>query len=85
MPLAPELDTAGFLTKDPILWAAAAQVLYEDNVTITHTYPTQIKTYQFPTVSTVPGDDLLIDFVGNLRGTSMSTGTQLVLQAPTQA
>jgi len=66
MPLAPELDTAGFLTKDPILWAAAAQVLYEDNVTITHAYPTQIKTYQFPTVSAVPGDDLLIDFVGNV-------------------
>ncbi|KAK0939281.1 hypothetical protein LTR29_009157 [Friedmanniomyces endolithicus] len=66
MPLAPELDTAGFLTKDPILWATAAQVLYEDNVTITHTYPTQIKTYQFPTVSAVPGDDLLIDFVGNV-------------------
>ncbi|KAK1056827.1 hypothetical protein LTR74_014638 [Friedmanniomyces endolithicus] len=66
MPLAPELDTAGFLTKDPILWATAAQALYEDNVTITHTYPTQIKTYQFPTVSAVPGDDLLIDFVSNV-------------------
>ncbi|KAK0252698.1 hypothetical protein LTR54_009003 [Friedmanniomyces endolithicus] len=66
MPLAPELDTAGFLTKDPILWATAAQVLYEDDVTITHTYPTQIKTYQFPTVSAVPGDDLLINFVGNV-------------------
>ncbi|KAK5117039.1 hypothetical protein LTR62_006760 [Meristemomyces frigidus] len=66
MPLAPELDTAGFLTKDPYLWAAAAQALYQDNITITHSYPSQIKLYGFPVNVTEPGDQLLLDFVGNL-------------------
>lgn len=66
MPLAPELDTSGFLTRDPFLWAAAARALYLDNVTITHKYPKQIKAYDFPTTATEPGDQTLIDFIGNV-------------------
>ncbi|KAK3678997.1 hypothetical protein LTR78_001450 [Recurvomyces mirabilis] len=66
MPLAPELDTAGFLTRDPYLWAEAAKALYEDNVTITHSYPSQIKLSGFPVNVTMPGDQLLLDFASNV-------------------
>lgn len=66
MPLAPELDTAGLLTKDPILWAEAAKALYLSNVTITHKYPKQIKAYGFPSSVNEDGDQLLIDFLGNV-------------------
>ncbi|EMC92140.1 hypothetical protein BAUCODRAFT_278175 [Baudoinia panamericana UAMH 10762] len=66
MPLAPELDTAGFLTRDPFLWATAAQALYLSNVTISHSYPKQIKLQAFPGVARVPGDQILIDFVSNV-------------------
>lgn len=63
MPLAPQLDTAGLFTRDPILWAAAAKALYGSNITFTSTYPTQIKTIGFPTTARVDGDQLLIDFL----------------------
>lgn len=66
MPLAPELDTAGFLTKDPILWAEAAKALYQDNVTIQHKYPKDVLLYGFPTNVTEPGDDILLSFVSKL-------------------
>ncbi|CAK4033314.1 amidase signature enzyme [Lecanosticta acicola] len=66
MPLAPELDTSGFLTKDPILWADAAKVLYGENITISHKYPKRIMTYDFPTNVSENGDQLLLDFIGNL-------------------
>ncbi|KAF2764512.1 glutamyl-tRNA amidotransferase [Teratosphaeria nubilosa] len=66
MPLAPELDAGGFLTRDPVLWVEAAKALYGENLTISHKYPRQIKTYQFPTDPTDPGDKLLIDFVSKV-------------------
>ncbi|KAI5359507.1 putative amidase [Septoria linicola] len=66
MPLAPELDTAGLLTKDPVLWAEAAQALYGDNVTISHAYPKQIKAYGFPANVSANGDELLLDFLAKL-------------------
>ena len=66
MPLAPELDTAGFLTRDPLLWAEAAKVLYESNITIEHEYPSEIQTFGFPTNVSEPGDELLLDFVSKL-------------------
>jgi hypothetical protein len=66
MPLAPALDTAGFLTKDPILWAEASQALYQDNLTITHAYPKTVKASGFPSTATKAGDQLLIDFLGNV-------------------
>lgn len=81
MPLAPELDTAGFLTRDPFLWAEAAQALYLSNVTISHTYPKQIKAYEFPTNATMPGDQLLIDFLGNVSSFLDATVTQYSLEA----
>ncbi|KAF2215883.1 hypothetical protein CERZMDRAFT_35244 [Cercospora zeae-maydis SCOH1-5] len=66
MPLAPELDTAGLLTKDPRLWLEAAQALYLDNITISHAYPTQIKAYGFPQNVSATGDDLLLDFLAKV-------------------
>ncbi|GAB7349943.1 hypothetical protein MBLNU459_g0640t1 [Dothideomycetes sp. NU459] len=66
MPLAPELDTAGFLTRDPALWQAAAQALYQTNITISHAYPKAVKLYGFPTTAESDGDTLLLDFVANL-------------------
>lgn len=66
MPLAPELDTAGFLTRDPKLWTTAAQVLYESNITVTNSYPKRIYTYGFPTTASSDGDTQLINFVSTL-------------------
>lgn len=66
MPLAPELDTAGFLTKDPLLWMEAAQVLYGPNITISRQYPKMIKTVSFPTNVSESGDELILDFLENL-------------------
>ncbi|KAH9827402.1 Amidase [Teratosphaeria destructans] len=66
MPLAPELDTGGFLARDPDLWVEAAKALYRENLTISHKYPRKIKTYQFPTDPADPGDKLLIDFVSKV-------------------
>ena len=48
MPLAPELDTAGFLTRDPVLWSKAQRVLYSNLSTFT-SYPRTIKAFQYPT------------------------------------
>ncbi|KXS97317.1 hypothetical protein AC578_10748 [Pseudocercospora eumusae] len=66
MPLAPELDTSGFLTTDPATWIDASKVLYGDNITVTKRYPKQIKAYRFPSNISMPGDDLLLNFLGNL-------------------
>lgn len=66
MPLAPELDTAGFLTRDPFLWTAAAQALYQTNITVSHSFPSQIKTIGFPTTADSDGDTILLDFLANI-------------------
>ena len=63
MPLAPELDTPGFLTRDPILWAEASKVMYAGNITSPPARPARIITTGFPTEATKPGDQLLIDFL----------------------
>ena len=63
MPLAPELDTPGFLTRDPILWAEASKVMYAGNITSPPARTTRIVTTGFPTTASKPGDQLLIDFL----------------------
>jgi hypothetical protein len=66
MPLAPELDTAGFLTRDPFLWGTAQKVLYDGLETFS-SYPKKIYTYEFPTnASETDSDGILIDFVNKL-------------------
>lgn len=66
MALAPQLDTGGFLAKDPVLWAEAAAALCGDNITISHKFPKQIKTDNFPTHVSRNGDQLILDFLGNV-------------------
>jgi len=63
MPLVPELDAPGLLTRDPYLWATAAEVMYRDNITFTSVHPARILASGFPTNVTDPGDQLLIDFI----------------------
>lgn len=65
MPLAPELDTAGFLTRDPVLWRTAAQVLY-GGLQIYTEYPKEILTVSFPTNGSSDADAALLNFVNSL-------------------
>ncbi|WPB04145.1 uncharacterized protein RHO25_008789 [Cercospora beticola] len=82
MPLAPELDTAGLLTTDPILWTEAAQALYLSNITISHSYPKQIKAYGFPQNVTSSGDDLLLDFLNKVSGFLGADVAEYNIEAP---
>jgi hypothetical protein len=66
MPLAPVLDTAGLLSKDPTLWMAAAKAMYKSNITFSSAYPTSITTLEWPTASNNAANTLLIEFVAKL-------------------
>jgi len=67
MPLAPELDTAGFLTRDPVLWSKAQKVLYSNLSTFT-SYPKTIKAFQYPTNASASGSDaVLVGFLSKLQ------------------
>lgn len=63
MPLAPELDTPGFLTRDPQLWAEASKVMYQGNITFPSARPSKIYTSGFPVNASKPSDQLLINFL----------------------
>lgn len=49
-----------------VIWADAASVLYGDNITISHSYPSQIRSISFLTEVGIPGGDALLDFPGNV-------------------
>ena len=67
MPLAPELDTAGFLTRDPVLWAKAAMVLYSDSALKFYTsYPKKIKTIGFPKTANTESNTIILSFLSSL-------------------
>lgn len=67
MPLSPVLDTAGFLVRDPLLWKAAAQVLYADTLSFNYTkFPKKIYTYQFPDNATSEAELILLEFTSQL-------------------
>ena len=66
MPLAPELDTGGFLTRDPGLWRTAAGALYQSNISFTNVYPQKILLDGFPTNVSSDGDAVLLAFVSAL-------------------
>lgn len=68
MPLAPQLDTAGLLARDPQIWAAGAKALYGDNITFTSSYPPEILTVNFPETNDTEADRLLIGFLSKLEG-----------------
>ena len=66
MPLAPELDTAGFLCRDPIIWAAAAKVLYS-GLQFYSKYPKILYTSGFPTSGDTESDTLILSFLSKLQ------------------
>ena len=75
LPLAPQLDTAGFLTRDPTIWAAAAKVLYRETLFTYKSYPKKLRTISFP-VSGSPSPDpvkkqsdaIVLQFLSKLEG-----------------
>lgn len=66
MPLAPELDTAGLLTRDPRTLGLALKALYRSNITIVENYPSKILTTGFPNNASTELDRLLHTFLQNL-------------------
>ncbi|KAL9012695.1 MAG: hypothetical protein Q9173_002561 [Seirophora scorigena] len=66
MPLAPELDTAGFLCRDPTIWKAAGIALYA-NLPFYVDYPTAIQTINFPTSITSEASNLTLSFLSRLQ------------------
>ncbi|MCJ1467592.1 hypothetical protein MMC07_006217 [Pseudocyphellaria aurata] len=83
MPLAPQLDTAGFLTRDPIIWADAAKVLYA-GLPFYKKYPKKLQTISFPIpgiVSTNPvkaeSDAIVLSFLAKLEGFLSTKATAL--------
>jgi Asp-tRNA(Asn)/Glu-tRNA(Gln) amidotransferase A subunit family amidase len=82
MPLAPMLDTPGFLTRDPLLWAEASKVLYAGNISFPSARPNRILTTNFPTNASNPGDDLLLNFLS--QATSLlQANTTTAIDLPT--
>lgn len=87
MPLSTNLDTAGFLTRNPYLWDVAQSVLYGDNYTSfvdkgpqTTIYPTTVYTLDFPTnASASNANALLIDFANRLAAFVGGNATALDL------
>lgn len=65
MPLAPTLDTPGFIVRDPYLWDAASAAIYGQNYTSFASekpeYPKQIHTLEFPPAAD-PSAKLFQDF-----------------------
>lgn len=51
VPLAPELDSVGFLVRDPKLWINASKVLYSNMTTKYTRYPKNILTYDLPSAN----------------------------------
>ncbi|KAJ3474472.1 hypothetical protein NLG97_g9830 [Lecanicillium saksenae] len=66
MPLCPQYDTAGLLTRDPILLSDAATVLYQPNITNSATYPKSILAVGFPTGTNKTLDRMLQTFLQNM-------------------
>ena len=78
MPLAPQLDTAGFLCRDPTIWATAGKVLY-DGLEFYTDFPTKIQTYQFPTTADTESDTVILGFLNKLEKFLSASTTALNL------
>ena len=77
MPLAPQLDTAGFEARDPVIWTAAAKVLYPTLTSYT-TFPKKIQTIGFPENASAGGSDaVVLDFLAKLEDFLGATTTEL--------
>lgn len=75
MPMAPVLDTAGLLARDPAIWQAAALAMYGANVSLSTSYPKTIKTLGWPTAANNPANTLLLDFLANVTDYLAATAT----------
>jgi len=82
MPLAPMLDTPGFLTRDPLLWAEASRILYAGNISFPSARPNRILTTDFPTNATKPGDALLLNFLSQVTSL-LKANTTTAIDLPT--
>ncbi|THW52626.1 amidase signature enzyme [Aureobasidium pullulans] len=77
MPMAPQLDTPGFLTRHPDIWIAASKVLYEENITLSYNYPSKIQTIGWPTSNSSVANGLLLSFLDKLSTFLNATTTTL--------
>ena len=66
MPLSPDLDTAGFLTRDPSIWVTAQEVLYGP-LPAYSSYPKKVLTYNFPTNASSAPTGLILDFLAKFQ------------------
>lgn len=70
VPLAPEIDTAGFIAHNATLWRTAAEVLYGSNLITNYTtYPTVIQTFGLPEAGAAgltASDSLVLNFTNAL-------------------
>ncbi|KAL8653536.1 MAG: hypothetical protein Q9226_003809 [Calogaya cf. arnoldii] len=66
MPLAPELDTPGFLCRDPTIWKAAGVALYAD-LLFYSTYPQTIQTINFPENASTEASNAALVFLSKLQ------------------
>ncbi|KAM0798757.1 glutamyl-tRNA amidotransferase [Usnea florida] len=78
MPLAPQLDTAGFLARDPATWVTAAKVLYPD-LAFYSQYPKILYTVDFPTSADSEADAVVLNFLTKLEGFLSVSSTPLNL------
>lgn len=76
MPLAPQLDTAGFLARDPAIWTAASKALYA-NLPFFSNYPKTLYTIDFPTSAESEADAVLLSFLPKLETFLSTTSTPL--------
>lgn len=67
MPLSPELDTAGLLTRDPLLWRTAADALYGGLGPTWTRFPKSLLTVGFPTSADREADGVLLGFLDKLQ------------------
>ncbi|KAL8724664.1 MAG: hypothetical protein Q9181_006724, partial [Wetmoreana brouardii] len=74
MPLAPEMDTAGFLCRDPSIWKAAGTALYA-NLSFYSQYPQTIQTLNFPTTATNEASTIILSFLTQLQSFLNATKT----------
>lgn len=66
MPLSPVLDTPGLLARNPHVWMEAAKAMYGPNISFTNSYPTSIRTIDWPTDVEDGAGQIYVDFLGNV-------------------
>jgi Amidase len=81
MPLSPSLDTAGFLARDPALWATAQEVLYGPSHSY-RSYPSRILTYQFPTNGSSTSNALILSFLAKLQAFLSANVSTVTITSP---